>query len=339
MSEQGTLLQQILAGDNRQLQVMAASGLVPLPPELLVPVQVALTESPDGEIAGLARDGLGALEPRIAIDYLESQATERELRWFAENVRQPQIMDAILRRSDVPRPLLMALAPKLWPEAQETLLLRQDAVIEEPRILVALESNPELSSYAKRRIWEYREHLLPRDKVPPKKPEEVLAEADAWSEAEVLEAIEEARGRPIEGEKVDDLHGLNDGQIRSLPVPVRIRMARGADRLLRSVLARDANAQVATTVLTGRISDKEIELFANSRSVHQDVLVMIAKRREWVRRYAVAKALAKNPRTHIATAIRLLSRLTLNDMRLLSRDRNVPQAVRSAAQRIYLAKR
>ena len=37
----------------------------------------------------------------------------------------------------------------------------------EPEILVALEKNPALTNYAKRRIWEYREHLLPKEKVPP----------------------------------------------------------------------------------------------------------------------------------------------------------------------------
>ena len=36
---QTNLLDQILSGQNRQLQVMAAQGLVPLPPEDLVPVQ------------------------------------------------------------------------------------------------------------------------------------------------------------------------------------------------------------------------------------------------------------------------------------------------------------
>ena len=42
MTTQASLLDQILSGANRQLQVLAASGLVPLPPEELLPIQVAL---------------------------------------------------------------------------------------------------------------------------------------------------------------------------------------------------------------------------------------------------------------------------------------------------------
>ena len=52
MTTQANLLDQILSGENRQLQLLAASGLVPLAPEELLPIQVALAGSPDGEIAG-----------------------------------------------------------------------------------------------------------------------------------------------------------------------------------------------------------------------------------------------------------------------------------------------
>ncbi len=340
MSDQDALLRQILSGENPTLQKMAASGMVPLAPEQLVPIQVALAEGTNPEVASAARDALNALEPRLAIEFLRHQGQERELAWFARHVRQPQIIDAIVRRQDVPRPLLVELAATVWPEAQEAMLLRQDAIVEAPEILVALEKNPQLSSYAKRRIWEYREHLLPRDKVPPKKAEEILAEADAWTDKEVKEAIDEARDKPGEGEDVDAADGLNVGQVKGLPVPVRIRLARTADRTLRGIFARDSSAQVALAILVGnRVGEQEAEVYANSRSVHADLLGAISKRREWIRRYPVAKALAKNPRIHIATAIRLLSRMTLGDLRLISRDRNVPQAVRMAALRLYQAKR
>ena len=49
---------------------------------------------------------------------------------------------------------------------QEALLLRQDAIVEEPLILDALERNPYLSPFSRRRILEYREHLLPRAAQP-----------------------------------------------------------------------------------------------------------------------------------------------------------------------------
>ncbi len=339
MTTQASLLDQILSGANRQLQVLAASGLVPLPPEELLPIQVALAGSPDQEIAGKAQEALRTVEPRLAANFLSQQAGERELTYFAVEVQHPAMLEAILRRRDVPKDLLIRLAPMLTPEAQEVLVLRQDAIIDEPEILVALERNPQLSSYTKRRIWEYREHLLPRDKVPPKKPEEVLAEAEALTEDEIQEAIEEAKEKPAEG-KAEETTGLTDVQIRSLPIPVRVKMARGANRQVRTILIRDTNSQVALSVVNGNsLPDQEVEQIANSRSVISEVLAEIPKRREWIRKYAIAKALVKNPRTQLATSIGLVPRMTMRDLRDLARDKNIPDGVRSIARRLYMAKR
>ena len=339
MTTQASLLDQILSGENRQLQVLAASGLVPLAPEELLPIQVALTGSPDGEVAAKARETLASTEPRLAASFLSDHAGEPELAYFGRHVPHPLLMEAILRRRDVPRQLLVELAPTLTPEMQEMLVLRQDAIVEEPQILVTLERNPQLSSYTKRRIWEYREHLLPRDRVPPKKAEEIQAEADALTDEEVQEAIDEAREKPAEG-TVEEATGLTDVQIRSLPIPVRIKMARGGNRQVRGILIRDTNAQVALSVIHGNaLPDNEVEQIANSRSVVSEVLAEIPKRREWIRKYSIAKALVKNPRTQLATSIGLVPRMTMRDLRDLARDKNVPDGVRTVARRLYMAKR
>ncbi len=339
MTTQATLLDQILSGANRQLQVLAASGLVPLPPEELLPIQVALSNSPDQEIAGKAHEALRAIEPRVAANFLAQHAGEHELAYFGVEVGHPVMLEAILRRRDVTAELMIRLAPILSPETQEVLVLRQDAIIEEPEILVALERNPQLSSYTKRRIWEYREHLLPRDKVPFKKPEEILAEAESLTEEEIREAIEEAKEKPADG-KLEETTGLTDVQIRSLPIPIRIKMARGANRQIRGVLIRDTNSQVALSVVNGNsLPDQEVEQIANSRSVIGEVLSEIPKRREWIRKYSIAKALVKNPRTQLATSIGLVPRMTMRDLRDLARDKNIPDGVRSIARRLYMAKR
>ena len=339
MTTQTSLLDQILSGENRQLQVLAASGLVPLAPEELLPIQVALAGSPDGEIAGKARETLAGTEPRLVASFLSDHAGEQELAFFGLNVPHPVLMEAILRRRDVSRQLLVELAPTLTPEMQEMLVLRQDAIVEEPQILVTLERNPQLSSYTKRRIWEYREHLLPRDRVPPKKAEEIQAEADALTDEEVQEAIDEAREKPADGALEEDT-GLTDVQIRSLPIPVRIKMARGANRQVRSILIRDTNAQVALSVINGNaLPDNEVEQIANSRSVVGEVLSEIPKRREWIRKYSIAKALVKNPRTQLAISIGLVPRMTMRDLRDFARDKNVPDGVRTIARRLYMAKR
>lgn len=344
MSDQNQLLEQILSGRNRNLQVLAAQGLVPLEPEDLLPIQVALTGSPDAEIASHARATLERMEPSVAKDFVQRRAGERELRYFGLAAGVAELAEAVIRRPDVPRDLLADMAAEVSPDLQEILVHRQDAILDLPEILVALERNPELSNYAKRRIWEYREHLLPRDKVPKKKPEEVLAEADSITEEEVAEAIAEVKAKSAaegdDSQTVDEEKNLSENDIRQLPVPMRIKFARNASRQLRTFLIRDANAQVAVTVITANaISDSEVEMIANSRNVCEEVLAQIPKNREWIRKYPIAKALVKNPKTRLPDALRLLPRMSVRDLRELAKDKNVADGVRQTALRLYQARR
>ena len=109
---------------------------------------------------------------------------------------------------------------------------------------------------------------------------------------------------------------------------------------MRSRSSRPGITSAAVAVLyNSGLNDQEVELIASSRNVFDEVLDIISKRREWIRKYAVAKALVKNPRTQLATAIQLVPRMMMRDLRDLSRDRNVPDGVRTTAKRLYHAKR
>ena len=343
---QPSLLDRILSGTNRQLQVLAAQGLVPLPPEELIPIQVALTGSPDGEIAQAAQLALQNIDRGQLLEFLRNQAGDRELYYFATRAQNPAYTEAVLRRKDVSRAILLALAPSLSPDLQEILVLRQDAILDEPQILLALEQNPQLSNYTRRRIWEFREHLLPREKLPPPSAEELAAEAERISEEEMAEAIAEvkaksrAKGEPDPNAEVEEKTGLTDIEIRQLPVPMRVKLARNAPRQIRLILIRDSNSMVAMTVLTGNsLPETEVEQIANSRSVCEEVLSAIPKNKEWIGKYHIAKALIKNPKVNLAVALKLLPRMSVKDLRDLAKDKNAQEGVRTMALRMYQSKR
>jgi hypothetical protein len=329
-----SLLEQIRSG-NHQLQLLAADGVLPLPPEELIPLQVELAQGLDPEVAQRAQASLRSADVRLAAPFLERAAGEEVLTWFAEEASHPVLIEAILRRRDTPRSLLARLARRLPPDLQELLLLRQDAIVEQPAILEALEENPEVSTYTLRRIAEYREHLLPRERTH-------VARAESpgeMDEEELQAAIEEARLLPPAGELEPERTKLTEGQIRMLPVPARLKLTRGAPRTLRNILLRDTNAQIATSVvINNNLSDQEVEQIAASRSVVEEVLVLVARRRDWVGKYSIMKSLVWNPRTPTGTALRLVTRLAVRDLRDLSRDRNIPDAVRSTALRLYRIK-
>ena len=153
--------------------------------------------------------------------------------------------------------------------------------------------------------------------------------ADVGSESQDGEALE-----------VDEKRQLTDAEIRSLPVPMRMKLARNANKQVRQLLIRDTNAMVAVTVITGNsIPDSEIEQIANSRTVCDEVIREIPKNREWIRKYTIARALVKNPKTPLDIATKLVPRMSVRDLRDLAKDRNIPDAIRQMSLRLYQAKR
>ncbi|HXU32700.1 MAG TPA: hypothetical protein VN851_19190 [Thermoanaerobaculia bacterium] len=332
MAESGNaLIDQVRSGGNVELRRLAASGLLPLPPEEMIPLQVELARSADSEIATLADGALAALDPRMLARLVDQTSVFEVLAFCTDRLRHPVVLEAILRRRDVPRQLLVTMARWLPADLQEILILRQDAIVDEPSILEALEENPQITVYTHRRILEYRQHLLPRAAA-------AAPEIPEISEEAFVAAIEAVKAEPAVGE-FDDLTGLSEGQIRLLPVPARMRLTRGASKPLRNILIRDPVAQIALGVIANNgIPDTEAEQIARNRAVCEEVLAEIASRRDWISKYPIIKALVQNPRTPVVYSMRLVARLSVRDLRDMGRDRNIPDVVRSTALRLYRIK-
>ncbi len=338
-AESSPLLARVAAGESQELLRLAAQGLLPVAPEELIPLQVQLACGDDDELAAAAGEALRSIDPRVVANFLAGDASADEMAYFALEVGNAVVISAILRRRDAPRELLSRLAGRLPPDLQELLLLRQDAIVEAPAILDELAANPALSTYARRRIAEYREHLLPRERTTAEEEAEAGSGPDEADDETVRQAIAAVQRQPAAGD-VEDTTGLTEGQIRLLTVPVRMRLARGAQRMLRAILIRDPHPRVAVAVLkVNPVSDQEVEQIASSRLVVQEVFEAIYARRQWIGKYPILRTLAFNPRVPVALGVKLVPRLSLRDLRVLGRDHNVPDAIRSMAQRLYKIKR
>lgn len=124
-------------------------------------------------------------------------------------------------------------------------------------------------------------------------------------------------------------------RIMLMKVKDRVKLAMKGDREARAILIRDSNRIVAQAVIRNpRITDQEIEGIAAMRTVNDDVLRVIASNRAWARQYPVIHNLARNPRTPLPTAMQILMRLYTKDLKALSQNRNVAEAVRRQALRI-----
>jgi len=163
--------------------------------------------------------------------------------------------------------------------------------------------------------------------------EETFEQREAVAARLVAEATAEA-GAQAAPERVALIR-----RIMLMKVKDRMKLGMKGDREARSILIRDSNRVVAQAVINNpRITDQEVEAIAAMRTVSDEVLRIIAMNRAWARQYPIIHNLARNPRTPLPTAMTILMRLQTKDLKNLSQNRNVPEAVRRQALRLSSAR-
>jgi hypothetical protein len=135
----------------------------------------------------------------------------------------------------------------------------------------------------------------------------------------------------------------NEGQSRvlsALPIADRLKLAMKGTREQRAQLIRDSNKIVATAVLSSpKLTEAEVEAFVKMGNVSEDVLRIIGMNRSWLRNYGVILGLTRNPKTPPALSMQMMHRLSEKDVKMLTIDRNIPEALRMAARRMMVKAR
>lgn len=166
--------------------------------------------------------------------------------------------------------------------------------------------------------------------------EELYEESEEQRAAIVDKILGELK---MEGDDIghDRISMLN--RIIKMKMKDRMKLALKGDREARNILIRDPNKLVAQAVVNNaRITEQEIEKIAAMRTVPEDVLRIIAINRNWARNYVIVHNLARNPRTPLANAMTILTRMQLRDLAALSKNRNVSEAIRKQALRLAQAR-
>lgn len=124
-------------------------------------------------------------------------------------------------------------------------------------------------------------------------------------------------------------------QISLLGISQKIRLAQKGGSQARNVLAKESNKLVVMAVLGNpKITDSEVEAMARNRSIIEDALRLIGKRKEWMKSYAVRLALISNPKTPVGISMPFMAGLKKKDLSNLEKNKNVPEAVRVTAKKL-----
>lgn len=128
-------------------------------------------------------------------------------------------------------------------------------------------------------------------------------------------------------------------KISRMTVAEKINAALMGSQEERAVLVRDSNKIVARAVLQSpKLSDPEVEHIATMKNVSEEVLRLIATNRKFIKSYEVVRSVVNNPRTPIDAGLSLINRLNGKDLKDLSRNKNVPEVIRSMGAKLVRQK-
>jgi len=125
-----------------------------------------------------------------------------------------------------------------------------------------------------------------------------------------------------------------------MTVAQRIEVATKGTREERRVLITSVLKPVWEAVLKSPfLSDVELEAFAAMRNVDEEVFRRMAAKPDWARKYGVVRALVQNPKVPPEVGMSLVKFLRIRDLKAAMNDRNLHEAVRVTARKLYLIKR
>lgn len=129
-------------------------------------------------------------------------------------------------------------------------------------------------------------------------------------------------------------------QIQIMTPAQKIKLALAGGKDARGILVKSSNKMISLAVFENpRLTDGEVESFAQSQNLGEDVMRKIATNSEWSKRYTVAHALVFNPKTPPGLAVGFVNRMRDQDLAMLEKNKNVSEAVRSAARGLIVKKK
>jgi hypothetical protein len=221
---------------------------------------------------------------------------------------KPGIGDAMVRNKVCGPEHLVPVVRSLSTESIQILMEELDRVSESPALAAALEHSPSVTAEQKAQLHELRGTAIDQG---------ALAEA-------ALEAEPDLAKRQTLLQR-----------LATMTVAQRVQFAIKGGSEARRTLIRDSNKVVQRSVLQSpRLTDQEVEAFASMSSLTDEILRMIAKNRNFRKNYVVIRNLMSNPKTPLDVSLHMLPMLNPLDLKRLCTNKNIPETLRTTANKL-----
>ena len=332
------------------LRMMGAKGLVPaVAPVDLVTLLFLLTFDEDEQVRATAARTADGLPDKIYGVALRSDGLRSEvIDWLAERLAtKDAALELVLLNSATRDETVARLAPIVSQPLAEIVRQNELRLLRHDDIIRGLCRNPSALASTVDGACEFcvrngltlldvpqlveahkRIHGVDPTAKPPEDTAHQLMQDYAAELAQEVQPDLQAE-TPVEEQKK-----LNMTQrVLRMSVSEKIKLATLGNKEARTLLLRDSNKLVCMAAVTSpRITDGEVMVLANSRTLNSDVLRHIYSNREYLKIYAIKMSIVKNPKVPLPTALKFMYTLQEKDIKDLARDRNVPQTIQAQAK-------
>lgn len=340
----------------RELRMFAAQGLLPLERDDRIRALLTVLPDADEAVAAAASTTLQAMpldELTMFLD--EADPTAKELEVVSVFSDDPFVLERVIRNRSASDETLRRLAGTVTGGAQEALIVNQVRLLRSPDLIDVLLQNPDLTIDGRRRLAELREEFFEKEERR-REQERLRREAEEQrlrdeaagivfreeEEAAREEAAEEGDAAAAEG--AEDVQGSGLGEIYKriavMTVKEKVELAQKGTKEERRILIGDMNRMVSLAVLRCEsITMSELEQICAMRHLAVELYQEIAATREWMRKPKIQLTLVNNPAVPLNITLPLIKFLGMRDLRKITLDRNLPEAVRTSARKLLNEKR
>jgi hypothetical protein len=347
--------QRVLAASApKPAKLMAARGVaLGLKPAEIATVVAALTRDADAEVASQASRTFQNLPQPVLDGALGSDLPEAVISLFARAFsRNHNVIEQLLRMPRIGAEALEHLADAADERSGELIATNENLLLKHPRVIEKLYMNKRVRMSTADRLLELavrndvvlgipafqeasiaiKNELIPEPTAEPTFDDVAFHEAkeldsDAAAEEDTHEVDDEGQERVRA--KFEPLYKRIAGMTNSQ----KIRYAMVGDAAGRLLLLRDNNRLVAAAAAKSpALREPEVERVTASRNVSEEVLRIFALNRDFTRSHLIKFNLVSNPRTPFTFSSRLVPLLRETDLKVLSKSKNVSQAIAQAAR-------
>ena len=284
---------------------------MPLSGEDRVEILAILAADPDTNISERAQNALLTQSTAHFIAAIaRADADPRFLSYCAENLAEKQgVADALAKNSACPAAIVTRVASRLTPEGIQALLENLERFISDPQMVIAVSASTHANAEQRMLLDEMNK--------------------SAVAITEIDDVAAEIEPDPVKRESLMQ-------RVARMNVVERLTLALKGGRSERMLLIRDPNKLIQRCVLQSpRLTDSEVEAFAQMSNLPGETLRAISFSRLFMKNYTIVRNLVSNPKTPLDVSLHLFPRLNATDLVKLTANKNVPETLRSSAQKLH----